>query len=569
MKIPTYKSKVNMTTQSPSVESNIQIDPSQNIYQATKSLTNFLTDEYVKEAKLEADNKATLALNELFINQKDGTKGLYSIQAETKTNGEPLVAAKGFDNSVNKLWSYAEANNLQGFNNLTKKALEKKFYATAGMFKAKALEGSRLSQIDETKSINNDTILKEIIALKLNGPSYIPKFEETITARLNSTDVVIDKGILEAEKNRAFIVGQIELANDLAANNPQLLIKDINKFDKLNLKQKLQVMGNAEKTLQDLKFQALTSGLNIAIDSPATDLKFAVEEIENQNFGGNKELQKVYQNLTSQERSEFKSYYLKKISSKRTELSQQALLEDATAKININRNYKEIYNKANPRLGVDIKRVNERFQNSPIDLKQITDVQEKILDNTKQNKTIISDFDANNVISAFIATDKINTISDKFLLPGEKTPMSIQERFSIETDLDDINYYSNILSLQQEDNEEFKKVFLPFQSFINQSKNEISTDVIKLLAPEVYNKDLNKFKVDMYKKYTSGLEEGKSVFMLLDYNSPDYIGKNFIEYQSNKNEIYENMKSKVVIPDGPERKKGETATEYLKRIEGN
>jgi hypothetical protein len=32
---------------------------------------------------------------------------------------------------------------------------------------------------------------------------------------------------------------------------------------------------------------------------------------------------------------------------------------------------------------------------------------------------------------------------------------------------------------------------------------------------------------------------------------------------------YENMKSKVVIPDGPERKKGETATEYLKRIEGN
>ena len=35
-KIPLYKSSVEMTTQSPSVESNIQIDPSQNIFKATK-----------------------------------------------------------------------------------------------------------------------------------------------------------------------------------------------------------------------------------------------------------------------------------------------------------------------------------------------------------------------------------------------------------------------------------------------------------------------------------------------------------------------------------------------------
>ena len=63
MKIPTYKSKLTMTAASPSVESNIQLDPSQNIYKATKSVTNFLTKEYVKEAKLEADNKATLSLN--------------------------------------------------------------------------------------------------------------------------------------------------------------------------------------------------------------------------------------------------------------------------------------------------------------------------------------------------------------------------------------------------------------------------------------------------------------------------------------------------------------------------
>lgn len=150
-KIPTYKSQGTMTSASPNVESNIQLDPTQNIYRATKSVTNFLNTEYIKQAKLEADNKATLALNELFINQEDGTKGLYSIQAETKTNGNPNEAAQIFDNDVNKLWQYAQNNKLQKFDNFTKKALEKKFYASAGLFKAKGLAGSRNQQILDTK----------------------------------------------------------------------------------------------------------------------------------------------------------------------------------------------------------------------------------------------------------------------------------------------------------------------------------------------------------------------------------------------------------------------------------
>ena len=134
-KIPTYKSQGTMTSASPNVESNIQLDPTQNIYRATKSVTNFLNTEYIKEAKLEADNKATLALNELFINQEDGTKGLYSIQAE--------------------------------------KALEKKFYASAGLFKAKGLAGSRNQQISDTKKITDDLILKETTSLVLNGIKYL------------------------------------------------------------------------------------------------------------------------------------------------------------------------------------------------------------------------------------------------------------------------------------------------------------------------------------------------------------------------------------------------------------
>ena len=195
MKIPTYKSKLTMTAASPSVESNIQLDPSQNIYKATKSVTNFLKDEYIKEAKLEADNKATLALNELFINQEDGTKGFYSIQAETKTNGNPNEAAQIFDNDVNKLWQYAQNNKLQKFDSFTKNALERKFYATAGLFKAKGLEGSRNQQISDTKKITDDLILKETTSLVLNGIKYLDTYRNNVSTRLTQTKGI--KKILE------------------------------------------------------------------------------------------------------------------------------------------------------------------------------------------------------------------------------------------------------------------------------------------------------------------------------------------------------------------------------------
>jgi len=213
-KIPTYKSQVNMTSASPNVESNLSINPSDNIYNATKSLTNYIQDEYVKEAKLEADNKATLALNELFINQENGTKGLYSIQSETQTNSKPLEAAASFDSNVNKLWDYAKTNKLQNFDNFTKKALEKKSYATAGLFKSKALLGSRTEQILETKKITNDVVLKESLALVLNGMEYLPAYKNKIEARLNEESSITEKGVLKEELKTALIFGALVCAND-------------------------------------------------------------------------------------------------------------------------------------------------------------------------------------------------------------------------------------------------------------------------------------------------------------------------------------------------------------------
>ena len=66
-KIPTFTSTEEMTTQTGAVTSDLQISPARNIFTATESLQSTLTKEYVREKKLEADNKATLILKMVYL----------------------------------------------------------------------------------------------------------------------------------------------------------------------------------------------------------------------------------------------------------------------------------------------------------------------------------------------------------------------------------------------------------------------------------------------------------------------------------------------------------------------
>ena len=111
--------------------------------------------------------------------------------------------------------------------------------------------------------------------------------------------------------------------------------------------------------------------------------------------------------------------------------------------------------------------------------------------------------------------DQLNNIGDRFVLPGETQPKSIIERYGEETDLDDLKYYADILKQQNENPKQFKKTFAPFHSFIDETKNLISTEVIKILDPTSYNNDLKRFRDDMYSLYIKGISEGKSPLELL------------------------------------------------------
>jgi len=575
MKIPTYKPQNQMTTQSPNVESNIQIDPSQNIYRATKSITNFLTDEYIKEAKLEADNKATLALNELFINQSDGTKGLYSIQAETKTNGKPLEAAKNFDGNVNKLWDYAKKNKLQDFDNFTKKALEKKFYATSGLFKAKGLAGSRQQQLVDTKKITNDVVLKESLALVLNGVEYLPIYKSVIEDRLSKDPTITNTGVYKQELNTAVIFGETQLATNLATTNPYQLKDNINKFKNLTIEQKSKLLLAADETIKEQKFNILLQPLNTSLDADPRDFTLANEAIKNKTFGNNKELQNIFNSLSPQDKIEFEKSYQTKAKAVRSDRNLAILTQREVTKVQVAQESKTIFDNMEKNKGTYNKDLERIFGVNTSQVEQFSTMNQKIADGSA-NK--LSNFEKNDDIIKLIINNKVNTITDKFLLTGENGDgKSILERIGSETTITDVKYLNNLLEISTQP--KFKENHTAFFKFIDNFKDQVAGSVA--LQPLDKSKDarLNQFKYTMYNRYIQGLEAGINSDQLLKATkgNKNFIGYDFYTFLPNANDVFKSIRDEiqtntnVVVEEGltlrqqKEKELGKkiTAQEYL------
>ena len=72
----------------------------------------------------------------------------------------------------------------------------------------------------------------------------------------------------------------------------------------------------------------------------------------------------------------------------------------------------------------------------------------------------------------------------------------------------------------------------------------------------------------MYSLYIKGINEGKSPLELLDYKNRNFIGKDFIQYQSDKNKIFKNMMDNIEkeeVDESIKRLPGESADDYIKR----
>jgi D-Tyr-tRNAtyr deacylase len=547
-KIPTFTSEARPTAQAASVVSNIKIGLNQTVGAALAPLGKAAEDYYVKEKKLEADNKAYALLSDMYIDQKDANgnivqKGLFTIQSETKNNGEPTNAAAYNDQEVNKLYQYFKNNKFDGVDNFTKKAIESKYFSTAGILKTKSLEGSRNTQITDSTKIDEDYISKEAIVLKDVGPVYFEIYNKKVIDKITANsnyDNGQKKILIEAYKK----FGAATLAESMVNNQPMLFKQALEKgqFDILNPEEKNKLIATADANILESKFGALTSSLNLAPDAPPDLLTKAYSEISKGTFGGNKDLQNLYKNLSSSEKTEFSDFYNKKARSLKNDMQFNMLASNQIFKMEAAGETKKVIEDMEKSQGIYNQKIESLFGKTPAIVEQFQLLNEKVINS---NGISISNFDNNSKIIDLILNDEINLVTDKFILPGESgESKSIVERYESGVNLADIKFLSNILDTQNK-NPEFKSTLQPFFNFINDFKVPVEGSPALQFIDDGFDKRLNNFKYSMYQRFINGIEQGMSAKSLVDPGDKNFIGKDILSFMPKSNEIFADIIKKI------------------------
>ena len=573
-KIPTFTSKGTITGQGPSVTTNLQIPLTQTVAGALQPISKYVEQEYIKEKKLEENNKVDQLIADSYKDNKDGPVGFLTLSSETGKNANPSDASTLYDEGTNKLYNYLSSTKTNNFSRFGKQIFKSKFYASAAQLKSNALLESRKTQFKESSDVDNDFITQKTIALSsLPNGSGLDQLYEVIDQRLDSNPYYVEQPQLKKDvKQKYQQFSASAVANKMLLNEPSLLKKQLQegKYNILESKDIIELSTKADLVIKEQKFSALTNAISsVGVgEVPPNALKQITQQTISGNFAGDVNLQNIYNSLTDIEKKEFRNFAGKKAREKRNELLFEISAEDAALKLETAEGFNKALADADVATGLNQKTIQDIFSNNLNLNTQLTDVNTKIINNAQEKIIIQSDFDSNNAISALIATNKINNVSDKFLLPNETEAKSILERYG-ETDLNDLQYYSSLFVQQNKNPKQFLKTFAPFHSFIDETKSLISSDVIKILDPKSYNNSLTRFRDDMYLLYIQGISEGKSPLQLLDYKDKNFIGKDFLQYQTDKNKIFKNMMDNVEKKEVDESKKklpGESPSEYLKRI---
>jgi len=575
-KIPTYTSQGRITAESPSIVGGVTIDPKQNIATAIAPLTATLTDFYVKEKKQEAANKSTKILSDLYINQEDGTKGLYSIQSETSANPNPGEASLNYDNDIEKLWNHTKNTKLQKLDNFTKKALENKFYSTAGLFKIKSLEGSRNKQISETRKITEDFVLKDSLALKLNGIEYLDAFTNNIVEAVNKKYVTqtgkpLDEGIKKSDIQSYLKFGQIQLANDLSANQPEFFKENINKFNALTTEEKINLISNSDKVIKERKFEYLLSDLKTIQDKTSLDIINDFDSLKNGTFNGDVNKINLFKSLNDTDKKQLIDTAEKQRRESNAEINNINTAIKNEFRDESIQNSVRVYDSYKSKGIIDKSIINELFGDYTDDINSSVKTQFIELATKQGNDELkkISNYYKNNEITFKILEGEIKDIGTPFILQGENKPLSILQRAGDGLNLDvDLKFYIDYLLPNAKDStfvEDNKKFF----NFIKKYQPQIEGATYSKYIDKNLDNRLNIFKNDMFQKFISERKNGKPTNDLLNKNNKNFIGKNISSYLPTQAEIEKGVLKNFDEQSEkkyPSKLPNETKDQYLKRI---
>tara|TARA_S200002703_G_scaffold143586_1_gene136734 strand:+ start:175 stop:2064 length:1890 start_codon:yes stop_codon:yes gene_type:complete len=328
------------------------------------------------------------------------------------------------------------------------------------------------------------------------------------------------------------------------------------------------------QTLVKLKDPAINNARAMDIDTLVafmpTDANMTLEvadelykEAKTGNFGGNEELQEVYNELDAQGKSDFNKAINQQRSHVRAEISFQQTQEQRA----------EI--EANDELFVDSydKATNGTLTISDIDALEFEGKQGveyktalKNLVAKRESGTLPTDAGLQLYDKAFkmIMDGQITSLTDKAIAGSDGEMMSILDM----TGADGIGHsqakelYSLIINKNNQDVLYQKNIF---QDFLNSYKDQI-------LGNPLYQKFNTKsesrffdFTLLMKEAYEQGIKEGKSPMQLLNSSSDDFILKNIAEFipsdEQLTNELLESMGVNIPKGEGPPQKKPNQSVE--------
>ena len=201
-----------------------------------------------------------------------------------------------------------------------------------------------------------------------------------------------------------------------------------------------------------------------------------------------------------------------------------------------------------------------------------TDNQIVILNEKMVNKEFSFDtnYNTNTDVISKIVSGEIQNTSTKFLLAGETEPKSILERAGNKTINDnDFKFLSDVITRSK--NNTFKKQDQQFLKYFENLVPLLQGNTFLNYFDKEYNAKASELRQTLHSRYLNGLAQGANPTDLLSYTSENYIAKdikNFLPKTSDLSSIVIEMAAENnQTVDGPPRIEGETAEEYLNRIQ--
>jgi len=198
---------------------------------------------------------------------------------------------------------------------------------------------------------------------------------------------------------------------------------------------------------------------------------------------------------------------------------------------------------------------------------QIVSLNEKIVN---QEFSFDTNYNTNTDVINKIASGEIKNTSTKFLLAGETEAKSILDRAGDKTiNNKDVKFLSDVII--RNNNDTLKKQDKQFLKYFENLVPLLQGNTFLNYFDKEYNAKASELRQTLHKRYLDGLAQGAEPNDLLSYTSENYIAKDIKNYLPKTSDlssiIVEMAAENNTTIDGPPRIEGESATEYLKRIE--